>query len=83
MTHNHLYWLPGQEDMSEKTSKFTPKPDTGTLFENRFKKNDSHPDYTGTYAMPDGTVREFAAWHNENYISVKFSDQYESSKRSA
>lgn len=59
-------------------SKFKPKPDTGTLFPNSFKKNASHPDYSGTYAMPDGTIREFAAWVNEEkgYLSVRFSNQY-------
>lgn len=62
-------------------SKFTPKPDTGTLFKNAFKKADSHPDYTGTYACADGTVREFAAWQNGDYLSIKFSDQYDASKR--
>ena len=63
------------------TTKFTPKPDTGTLFKNGFKKNDSHPDYTGTYAQPDGTVREMAAWINGDYLSIRFSDQYEAAKR--
>ena len=68
-----------QKDMS----KFTPKPDTGTLFPNSFKKNDSHPDFTGQYAMPDGTVREIAAWQNGEYLSLRFSDAYVSTKKSA
>ena len=60
--------------------KYTPKPDSGTLFTNSFKKTDSHPDYTGTYAMPDGTVREVAAWLNPaGYLSLRFSDQYDAS----
>ena len=63
-------------------SKYTPKPDSGTLFPNKFKKNDSQPDYTGQYAMPDGTVREVAGWINDNYISLKFSNAYVA-KRSA
>lgn len=70
--------LLGKEDMS---NKFTPKPDTGTLFPNTFKKNDSHPDFTGTYATADGTVRELAAWQNGDYISIRFKDQYIASDR--
>ena len=70
------------KDMSEKDRKFTPKPDTGTLFQNGFKVTDSHPDYTGQYAMPDGTVREMAAWLNpKGYLSIRFSDQYNASSR--
>lgn len=68
----------GQEDMS---TKFTPQPDKGTLFPNTFKKNDSHPDYTGTYATADGTVREVAAWINGDYLSLRFKDQYVASDR--
>ena len=64
--------------------KFTPKPDTGTLFVNGFKKSDKHPDYTGTYSTKDGEVREFAAWLAEKdgrqYLSVRFSDQYVATK---
>lgn len=76
------------QDMSVKKNQtiakpkatFIPKPDTGTLFVNQFKKSDNHPDYTGTYAMPDGTVREVAAWINGKddtpYITLRFSNQY-------
>ena len=81
MTHHSIYWLLGQEDMSEK-QQFIPKPDTGTLFKNSFKVTDNHPDYTGTYAMPDGTVREIAGWLNpKGYLSLRFSDQYSASSR--
>lgn len=68
----------GQEDILEK---FSPKPDSGTLFPNRFKTSDSHPDYTGTYARADGVVREVAAWQNDGYISLRFKDQYVASRR--
>ena len=68
------------KDMSEK---FTPKPDTGALFPNKFKEKDTHPDFTGKYAMPDGTVREMAAWRNGDYFSIRFSDAYETTKKSA
>ena len=68
--------------MTEKDQKYTPKPDTGTLFKNAFKTTDSHPDYTGTYAMPDGMVREVAGWLNpKGYLSLRFSDQYDASSR--
>ena len=63
-------------------SKFTPKPDTGTLFHNRYKQKDSQPDYTGTYATEDGKVRQIAAWQNGDYLSIKFSDPYEAEKAS-
>ena len=63
-------------------SKFTPKPDTGTLFKNLRKIRDSQPDYTGNYAMPDGTIRQMAAWENGDYLSIKFSDPYEAEKAS-
>ena len=63
-----------QEDMS---NDYIHQPDKGILFPNKFKKSDSHPDYTGTYAMPDGTMREVAAWINDKgYLSLRFSDQY-------
>ena len=60
-------------------SNYIPKPDTGTLFHNHDKSKETQPDYTGKYAMPDGTVRRIAAWINpKGYLSVKFQDQYES-----
>ena len=64
------------QDMSKEKPKFTPKPDTGTLFKNGYKSNESHPDFVGNYATSDGTIREFAAWLNGDYISVRFSDEY-------
>ena len=63
-------------------SNFKPKPDSGTLFHNRYKKNDNQPDYTGTYATEDGKVRQIAAWQNGDYLSIKFSDPYEAEKAS-
>lgn len=80
-----LKWYLGE--LKDMSNDYTPKPDKGTLFPNKFKKNESHPDYIGQYAMPDGTIREFAAWLNagkdQNYLSVRFSDAYDASKRSA
>lgn len=62
-------------------SNFTPKPDTGTLFVNGFKKQDKHPDYTGIYTTQEGEVRRFAAWladkDGRQYLSVRFSDKYD------
>ena len=88
MTDASLKWYLSQLDERQVSnsmiSKFRPKPDTGTLFINKFKKNDSHPDFTGMYAMPDGSVREVAGWQNGDYISLRFSNQYDNeSKRSA
>ena len=69
------------QDYHKLTTRFTPKPDTGTLFKNGRKENDSHPDYTGTYATSDGKVREMAAWKNGDYLSIRFSDQYNVANR--
>ena len=63
--------------------KFKPKPDTGTLFKNTFKKSDAQPDFTGTYALSDGTVRQIAGWQNGDYISIRFSDPYVPDSKSA
>lgn len=72
--------LLGQEDI---VKDFKHKPDTGTLFINKFRSKESHPNYTGQYAMPDGTIREIAAWDNGNYLSIRFSDQYVTTKKTA
>ena len=64
------------------SDNYMHQPDKGTLFPNKFKESDSHPDYTGTYAMPDGTMREVAAWINDKgYLSLRFSDQYVSTDK--
>ena len=33
--------------------------------------------------MPDGTVREIAAWQNGGYLSLRFKDAYVATKKSA
>ena len=45
-------------------NKFTQKPGTFTLFLNKAKKADNHPDYKLTACLPDGNTYEFAAWFN-------------------
>lgn len=44
--------------MSEKKSGFV-------LFKNKYKKNDSHPDYTGEVTTPNGETFRMAAWVKE------------------
>ena len=77
----YLYHLLGKEkDMSDK---FTHKPDKGTLFPNKFKKSDAHPDYVGTYTTAEGVQREIAAWKNGDYLSINFKNSYNASQSKA
>lgn len=43
-------------------SDFTLKPGQGSLFHNRDKKTDSHPDITGTLVQPDGQELWMSIW---------------------
>ena len=55
---------------------YQPKPNTWTLFANTRKKEQQHPDYTGTamIELPDGTTREYrlSAWKRVTKSNVKF-----------
>lgn len=66
---------------------YSHKPDHGNLFINTDKEKPTQPDYTGTYALPDGTVRRVAAWikkskSGDEYLSLSFQDQYDAKKAS-
>lgn len=41
---------------------FEQKENTGVLFKNFTKKEDKHPDYTGTFKDANGKVWSLAAW---------------------
>ena len=57
-------------------STYQPKPDTWTLFPNKFKKDGNHPDFSGTalLTLPDGTQAEYklTAWKRVTKSDVKF-----------
>lgn len=57
-------------------STYQPKPNTWTLFANKYKKDETHPDYSGTalIELPDGTTAEFrlTAWKRNTKNNVKF-----------
>ena len=49
---------------------YTPKEGNGSLFKNKAKKTDNHPDYTGSI-MLDGKERWLNAWLKD-YKDGKF-----------
>jgi len=57
-------------------STYQPKPNTWTLFPNKYKKDDTHPDFSGTALLvhPDGTQAEYklTAWKRVTKTDVKF-----------
>jgi hypothetical protein len=57
-------------------STYQPKPNTWTLFPNKYKKDDTHPDFSGTALLvhPDGTQAEYklTAWKRVTKSDVKF-----------
>jgi hypothetical protein len=57
-------------------STYIPKPDTWTLFPNKYKKDETHPDFSGTalLTLPDGTQAEYklTAWKRVTKTDVKF-----------
>ena len=57
---------------------FQQKNNSGTLYENKNKKTDKHPDYKGT-AIVDGVNKNLAVWINtsqkgEKYMSIRIQD---------
>ena len=55
-------------------------PNSGSFFKNDYKKEDKHPDFTGTCNI-DGKTKDIAIWHNpardnkKEYYSFKISDK--------
>ena len=59
---------------------FIPKPNSGTLFKNDYKKAENHPDYKGTFYDQHGAKWDLAAWikegQNGKFMSLKVSEPY-------
>ena len=59
---------------------FIPKPNSGTLFKNDYKKAENHPDYKGTFYDQHGAKWDLAAWIKEGqkgkFMSLKVSEPY-------
>lgn len=51
---------------------FVLKEGQGTLFKNDRKNKDTHPDYTGSIKLPDGTECWFSAWIKQGSQGGKF-----------
>lgn len=47
------------------------KPGEFALWPNDYKQKDTHPDWTGKFKLPDGTVIDIAAWDNQAQGSGK------------
>jgi len=64
---------------------YEPKPGTGSLFKNKRKEKDTHPDYRGDLVLPDGTKMELVAWlkatrAGDKFLSLKLSEPREKPK---
>ena len=64
-------------------SDYKQKPGTGTLFPNKYKQNEKHPSFKGTFVTPDGTEYRISAWTKTGnageYFSVSI-DQWDGNK---
>jgi len=45
----------------------------GTIFKNKYKNSDNHPDYRGEFKTPDGELLEIALWVKEGKNGKFFS----------
>lgn len=71
---------------------FTPKPGQGTLFKNKKKEKETHPDMTGYIIVPDGikpgdTLR-IAAWskttmNGDKFLSLNAEKQQEQTQQAS
>lgn len=57
--------------------EYEHKINTGTLFTNKFKKGESHPDFTGK-ANINGDMKDLSMWFNKekNYYYIKINEPY-------
>lgn len=46
----------------KETKKFELKPNTGTLFKNKYKEEDKHPDYKGEVFIEGVGLKEISGW---------------------
>lgn len=53
-------------------SDYQPKPGSFTLFKNERREKETHPEYRGDGALPDGTPAEIAAWVRTSSRGTKF-----------
>ncbi len=64
---------------------YEQRDNSGTLFKNEKKKQDNHPDYTGS-AIIDGVPKKLAAWVKEakssgkKFLSISIKDDEEKPK---
>lgn len=67
-------------------SDFVNKPGLGTIFPNRDKKEDRHPDIKGSLTLDTGEVVNFAGWkkadkNDKTYYSLKIDKPRDSERR--
>ena len=58
-------------------AEYEHKINTGSLFTNKFKKGESHPDFTGK-ANINGDMKDLSMWFNseKNYYYIKINEPY-------
>lgn len=66
-------------------SDYQHKPNSGSIFPNKYKERDAQPDWTGT-ALIDSKEYRIAAWENEGrdgnlYYAMKFEEKGEWDRR--
>jgi len=65
---------------------YTLKPGKGSLFKNQKKATETHPDYTGSIKLPNGTEHWISMWVNDGkngkYFSVSIGKPKEPKKES-
>lgn len=64
---------------------YEQKENSGVLFKNFTKKEDKHPDYTGTFKDASGKVWSLAAWVKDGkkgkFLSLSASEKRESESK--
>lgn len=62
-------------------SEFKHKPGSGSIFKNKYKEKETHPDYRGKVVLQDGEEKDIALWIKESskggkFFSVAISNPY-------
>lgn len=65
---------------------FEQAPNSATLFKNKFKKGEKHPDYRGEFNN-DGTIMDIALWERktskgDKYFFIKTSEKWSKDSKS-